>query len=304
MLRALALDHGEAVLNRRENPSQRGAVLVEFGLIALVLYLLLGALLSFGTMIQAGQVAQDVARLAARELALTPLPASMTFEDALDATAGTIFDPNQLVVDLDALADSGITLDQHFAAMPRVNRALRPVFVSDRFQGVRLLRFPGALLVSPDPTAFNAGLTVGVPHVVARVDAGGEQIRWLPVIEEIRADAADPSTGSFSAASTAADRGLVALRVNIPSTASALASYDAPATWPPEPNVFQAHRVGPVTTVPGSAPSYGTPFNEAVGQGILGGEQGLGEMYAMTLTVRPFRRVFIGQALFRREAFL
>ena len=67
MLRALALDHGEAVLNRRENPSQRGAVLVEFGLIALVLYLLLGALLSFGTMIQAGQVAQDVARLAARD---------------------------------------------------------------------------------------------------------------------------------------------------------------------------------------------------------------------------------------------
>ena len=40
-------------------------MLVEFGLIALVLYLLLGSLLSFGTMIQAGQVAQDVARLAA-----------------------------------------------------------------------------------------------------------------------------------------------------------------------------------------------------------------------------------------------
>lgn len=290
-------------MTRREPQRQSGAVLVEFGLMALVLYLLLGALLSFGTMIQAGQVAQDVARLAARELALTPLPAAMTFEDALDATSASIFDPNQLVVDLDALADSGVEVDAYFASMPLVNRALRPVFVSDRFQGIRLLRFPGALLVSPDPTAFNAGLTVGVPQVVARAEAGGEQIRWLPVIEEIRTDSADPATGPFSAASTAADRGLVALRVNIPSTASALASYDAPTTWPPEPNVFQAHRVGPVTTVPGSAPPYGTPFAEAVSQGVLGGEQGLGEMYAMTLTVRPFRRVFIGQALFRREVF-
>lgn len=299
----MAMDHGEVVVSGREHYSQRGAVLVEFGLMALVLYLLLGALLSFGTMIQAGQVAQDVARLAARELALTPLPAAMTFEDALDATSATIFDPNQLVVDLDALADSGIEVDTYFASMPLVNRALRPVFVSDRFQGIRLLRFPGALLVSPDPTAFNAGLTVGVPQVVARAEGGGEQIRWLPVVEEIRTDFADPVTGPFSAASTAADRGLVALRVNIPSTASALASYDAPTTWPPEPNVFQAHRVGPVTTVPGSAPPYGTPFAEAVSQGVLGGEQGLGEMYAMTLTVRPFRRVFIGQALFRREVF-
>ncbi len=299
----MAMDHGAVVVSGRKHYSQRGAVLVEFGLMALVLYLLLGALLSFGTMIQAGQVAQDVARLAARELALTPLPAAMTFEDALDATSATIFDPNQLVVDLDALADSGIEVDTYFASMPLVNRALRPVFVSDRFQGIRLLRFPGALLVSPDPTAFNAGLTVGVPQVVARAEGGGEQIRWLPVVEEIRTDFADPATGPFSAASTAADRGLVALRVNVPSTASALASYDAPTTWPPEPNVFQAHRVGPVNTVPGSAPPYGTPFAEAVSQGVLGGEQGLGEMYAMTLTVRPFRRVFIGQALFRREVF-
>ena len=81
--------------------SERGAVMVEFAVVALALYFLIAALLSFGTMIQAGQVAQDVARLAARELALTPLPATATFEQALDATSDTIFDPNQLVVDLD-----------------------------------------------------------------------------------------------------------------------------------------------------------------------------------------------------------
>ena len=89
-----------------------------------------------------------------------------------------------------------------------------------------------------------------VPHrhaaAAAAVEAGGEQIRWLPVVEEIRTDSADPATGPFSAASTAADRGLVALRVSIPSTASALASYDAPTTWPPgfvcEQSGYRAHK--------------------------------------------------------------
>jgi len=156
----------------RRGPYERGAALVEFALIGLVLYLLLAALLSFGTMVQAAQVAQDTARLAARELALTPLPAVTSFEEALALTRDRVFDPNQLVVDLDAVADSGMDLDEHFASMPLVNRALRPVFVFDQVGGRRLLRFPGALLLSPEPTAFNAGLTVGVPQIVDRSDAG------------------------------------------------------------------------------------------------------------------------------------
>jgi len=290
-------------VNSAASRPERGAVLVEFAVIALVLYLLLAALLSFGTLIQAGQVAQDVARLAARELALTPLPATLTFEEALDATADRIFDPNQLVVDLEAVTANNLDLDEYFATLPLVNRALRPVFVFDRVQDRRVLRFPGALLISPEPTAFNAGLTVGVPQVVGRSGGGGERIRWLPVVEEIRSDSNDPTSGSFSAAAAGPDRGLVALRINIPSTASALASYDAPTTWPPEPNVGTPHLIGPVTSVAGSAPPFGTPFAGAVGAGILGGEQGLGEMGALGVGVRPFRRVFVGQALFRREVY-
>jgi len=290
-------------VTRARTDSERGAVMVEFAVIALALYFLIAALLSFGTMIQAGQVAQDVARLAARELALTPLPATATFEQALDATSDTIFDPNQLVVDLDAVTAAGLGLDEYFATLPLVNRALRPVFVFDQVAGVRVLRFPGAVLLSPTPTAFNAGLTVGVPQVVDRLAGGGEQIRWLPVVEEIRPDATDPSSGPFSAAATGSDRGLVALRVNIPSTASALASYDAPTTWPPAPNAGAPHQVGALTSAPGSAPPFGTPFAGAVGDGILGGEQGLGEMGALGVAVRPFRRVFVGQSLFRREVY-
>lgn len=290
-------------MTTRPRPTERGALLVEFAVIALLLYLLLGALLSFGTMIQAGQVAQDVARLAARELALTPLPASTSFEDALDATDDRIFDPNQLVVDLAAVTASGQSLNEYFATLPLVNRALRPVFVFDQIGDLRVLRFPGAVLRSPLPTAFNAGLTVGVPQVVERLDGGGERIRWLPVVEEIRPDADDPSTGPFSAASTGPDRGLVALRINIPSTASALASYDGPTTWPPQPNAGEPHLAGPVTTVAGSAPTFGTPFDDAVSGGVIGAEQGLGEMGALGARVRPFRRVFVGQALFRREVY-
>ena len=291
---------------RRCSRRQHGAVVVEFALVALVLYLLLAALLSFGTMVQAAQVAQDVARLTARELALTPLPAGMTFEDALEATRDQLFDPNQLVVDLDSLAEQGVEVEAHFATMPPVNRALRQVYIFDQVAGRRLLRFPGAVLSSPEPTAVNAGLTVGVPQVVARNQGGGETVRWLPVVEEVRPDLADPFGGPFSAASPGPDRGLVAVRINIPATASALAEYDGPTTWPAEPNAGNPHRAGPVTTVPGSAPSYGTVFPGAVSQGpgVIGGEQGLGEMGALGLRVRPFRRIFIGQAFFRREVFL
>jgi len=290
---------------RRATRHQQGAILIEFALVAFVFYLLLGALLSFGTMIHAAQVAQDTARLAARELALTPLPAAIVFEDALAATSDRIFDPNLLVIDLDAVSAQGLTLDSYFASLPLVNRALRPVFVFDQVGGRRLLRYPGAVLMSPRPNATNAGLTVGVPQIVARTEGGGETIRWLPIVEEIRPDAADPLSGPFSAAATGRDRGLVALRINIPATASALASYDAPASWPAAANAGEPHRAGDVATLSGSNPPFGTPFATAVseGPGPIAGQQGLGELGSLGLVVRPFRRVFVGQALFRREVY-
>ena len=311
--RGAALDRAAArpVAHERSLPrrapedrgQQHGAVLVEFAAVALVLYLLLAALLSFGTFVQTAQVAQDVARLAARELALTPLPPDSTFEQALEATRDRIFDPNQLVVALDAVVEAGLSLDAHFAGLPLVNRALRPVFVFDRIAGVRVLRCPGAVLRSPEPTPFNAGFTVGVPLVVAR-PAGGEVVRWVPIVEEVRRDAADPASGPFSAAATGPDRGLVALRVNLPAASAAFASYDAPLVWPPPPNAGAPHEVGSVQFEPGSQPSYGFPVG-VVGDGpaALGGEHGLGELQALGTTVRPFRRVFVGQALFGREVY-
>src|ERR1051326_1549352 len=63
---------------------RRGAALIEFALIALTVYLLLAGGIELGRMIFVSQTLQDAARVAARELAVTPLPADYKFEDALN----------------------------------------------------------------------------------------------------------------------------------------------------------------------------------------------------------------------------
>src|SRR5438132_13243424 len=116
------------------DPRERGAALVEFALVSLVLYLLLAGTIEFGRLMFAANALQDVARLAARELAVAPIRADATFDYALTCDAATdaaclvdlrarIFDPACLVVDLSdpAVAEDP---DGYFAAMPVVNRAL------------------------------------------------------------------------------------------------------------------------------------------------------------------------------------
>ena len=279
-------------------------MLVEFSLVALVLYLLLAASIEFGRAIFDAQAAADAARVAARELALTPLPAGATFDDALaDPTVkARIFDPDLLVVDLDAFPP-GTALDQVFAAMPIVNRMLRPLMIEERVTiagGDRnLLRYPGALLTSAtSPT----GLTVAIPEVVARANDGTETIRWLSVLEEIRPDPADPLSGPFSVLSTGPDQGLVALRVNVPFQAAALSGYmhQGGGTFDPNgTNVIVANDAGvaQVNAAPGglvdadsSSPVYSGPF-------------GLGQQLALGKTVRPFRKLVSAQSIYRREVF-
>ncbi|MEC8495528.1 MAG: TadE family protein, partial [Planctomycetota bacterium] len=144
---------------------RRGGVAVEFALIAFALYLILAGMLSFGRWMAIQQAAQDVARFAAREVALYPLPAETDSLDAALADSGfraAVYDPDYLVVNLDALA-VGQTLDDVFAAMPVVNRALRPLMIFssvDTPDGLlRLLPVPGAIVSSdvlPGPTGLAA----------------------------------------------------------------------------------------------------------------------------------------------------
>ena len=259
---------------------QKGGALVEFALISLVLYLLLAGTIELGRMMFAAQVLQDVARLAARELAVSPLQADLTFEAALDATKGTIWDPSKLVVD----ASTDATINDGFSAlnMPLVNRALRPLFITDTIPGpggadLPVLRYPGALVVDP---AAPLGLTVKIP----KLQAGGGYAA-LEVLAEVRADQA---SGPFSA--TAVNGGIVALVVNYPFQAATMSGFtpQSPETpgGPPGPNA------GPEMVI--EAPPD-TPI------GTYTGENGLGAQFAFAKKVRPFRRLLTGQAFFRRE---
>ena len=198
---------------------ERGAALVEFALVSLVLYLLLAGTIEFGRLMFDANALQDVARVAARELALAPVRANATFDYALSCDATTdpdclvdlksrIFDPACLVVDLSDPAVSGDP-DGFFAAMPVVNRALRTLMITEP-QRPNLLRYAGALMsdssgtacsaIGPNGQAAATGLTVGIPLVETRDASGGESITWVPVLQEIRAagDAECPSRGPFS----------------------------------------------------------------------------------------------------------
>jgi len=195
---------------------ERGSVLVEFALVSLVLYLILAAAIDFGRLMFTAQALQDAARLAARELSVTPLPVidpdptlppgtPLTFERALayqDAANNVdvprrIFNPRCLVIDLDAFKsddDPDQALIDFVSGMPIVNRALRAVMIVDKTPDRNLLRYPGALLSTTDSgectstgdaahPSLTTNLTVGIPRVTGRSAEGFETIDWLPVLE-------------------------------------------------------------------------------------------------------------------------
>jgi len=123
---------------------QRGGAIVEFALVSIVLYLLLAGAIEFGRMMFDANALQDVARLAAREMAVAPIRANATFDFALTCDPTTdptclvnlrtrVFDPACLVVDL---SDPAVAqdIDGYFAAMPVVNRALRTLMITEQIK--------------------------------------------------------------------------------------------------------------------------------------------------------------------------
>lgn len=312
---------------RRADERRRGAVLVEFALLALVLYLVLAGGVEMGRAVFSAQLLQDVARTAARELATTPLPATHTFEEALRdcRVRRKIYDERYLVIDLDQYPE-GRVLDDYFAQMPIVNQMLRPLMVVElttiRNQERRILRYPGALLYNskPDPCYFSpVEFTVGVPVVVARRGSGGfETIRWVPVLEEVRPDPDNRFSGPFSVIARGTGRsveqslrrGVVALRMNYPYQAAALSGFRSPA-GPFETNgkriiIAEDREVVQLNEPPGRfvyAPAgQGLDLPEDL-SGPYSGSFGLGQQFALGQSVRPFRKLISAQAVFRREAF-
>src|SRR3954447_10064457 len=96
---------------------RRGSVLVEFALIALVLYLILAVTLEFGRALFGAQVLQQATDVMAREISRTPLPPVATLQQVLDNTNGqfdsndvvkrSIYDSSLLVVPLGDLYQNG-----------------------------------------------------------------------------------------------------------------------------------------------------------------------------------------------------
>jgi len=319
--------------------SERGAALVEFALVSLVLYLLLAGAIEFGRLMFDANALQDVARVAARELAVAPVRADATFDYALSCDAasdpdclvdlkGRVFDPACLVVDLD---DPAVAADPdgYFAAMPVVNRALRTLMITEPARP-NLLRYAGALLsdgsgaacsaMGPNGQAAPTGLTVGIPFVNSRDGSGVESITWVPVVQEIRSaqNAECPSRGPFSLIYLASqdecgpldadplpDRGLAAVRINYPYQAATLSGFQPSAPTdvdPIPPNVANV-----ITADDGGVQQNNAAPGAQLDDGAVGpyaGAFGLGRQFAFAgRTVRPFRKLISVQAIYRREVF-
>ncbi len=190
---------------RPGRPSRRrrrkGAALVEFALIALVLYLLLAVTIEMGRSLYSAQLLQQAADVAAREISRTPLPPNpevtlerMLYDRSLPSNARVlrdIYSEDFLVIDIDRQVALGQSFVEFFADKPIVNRQLLPLMIYEEVGGRRLLRYPGALFTSQTAPS---GLTVAIPAVVARASDGAETIEWVRVLEEVK----PPTTTSIA----------------------------------------------------------------------------------------------------------
>ncbi len=349
-----------------------GQALVEFGLVALVLYMLVGGAITFGIWIYAAGQIQQAANVGARELSQMPLPFDETFEDALeDSTVRRrVYDDRWLVIDLDELEEENP--DYNFfqdvvPRMPLLNQQLAVLYICDEvldpcFEiGIeeprrrRLMRYPGALLKRSEGEPDESGIeypdyvaddyVVQIPLVVERKEGhnnggGAERIRWVGVVEEVDTEELpDDDSGAnpdpFSLTNESAipadpldppesepPNGVVALRVHYPAQSTWLSSYQDHSAFVPnggDPNVANDDAV----EVMNPEAMKGTPldctplvFENALGESVYAGtyrgKYGLGIHGAMTsleltgdaIGIRPYRRVLVSHAIFRREVFL
>jgi len=328
-----SLKTGSATPLRRNLPCKqrrRGQSLVEFAVVALVVYMLLAAILTFGHALYIAQGLQTAVDLGAREISRTPLPANDTFEDSLaNGSFDGIYRDDFLVFDLDTLGVGDSFFEDIVPTWPILNQQLatmmivdRPDFDGDGVPDRRFIRYPGALLT--DATT-STGYTVGIPLVTSRAADGVETIRWVPVVEEV--DTED-SPGDDSGVNpdpfqiSSSQRGVVALRINFPFQSASMSSFRENPDGPFEPTIGLPNAADDDAVAeensdvrPGSL--TGAPLivvDPVTGErryaGTYGGQYGLGAQGALgsqALTggrpVRPYRRVISAQAIYRREVF-
>lgn len=281
--------------------TRKGQVLLEFALVAVILFLLLALILDFGRGVYAAQVVEQAADTIARELAVTPLPPDQQF-DFEDTDLNKIlsdrgvYSEDFLIIDItkqDKDKDL-LTYLREDKKVPSGNLLLVPLMlVMDSTQnpnvpaGSKWLVYPGAIVKSNTGTS-ETGFRVKIPLV--KYSPGAETIedesKWLPVVF------VDPD--KFKLSSSA--RGQVVVQVNYPFQAAAISGrYRDPSNPDPDapPKTPQDAYIE-VTDDPLQPGQIGGPYS---------GKDGLGQQAAFTKTVRPFRRIVSGQGVYRREIF-
>ena len=297
---------------------RRGQSLVEFAAVALVVYMLLAAILTFGHALYIAQGLQTAADLGAREISRTPLGVTIQSLDVDDGAVtdalsqpdvrSRIFDEAWLVIDLDEFYSenpNGNVFQDIVPMMPLLNQQLATLMIVDDRDvdgdgtAERVLRYPGAL-VTRDPAFSPPGTTdypswvvttleVEIP-LVSRTNGVETGIELIPVVEEIEpSDSSDTRYNPFRLSSDL--RGVVALRMNYPFQSASMSSFSQDETHPDfpfEPTIGRPNVANEVETVT---------------RGIHAGANGLGVQQALGQRVRPYRRVISAQAIYRREVF-
>ncbi len=324
----------------RRGARESGAALIEFAIVSLALYLILAAILTFGSAIWIGQNLQQAVDVGAQELARLPLDPDIDLgwgdlqqgcaapEDVEDFAAcdgrvlDEIYDKQYLVITRQDISNSNIDPDsptallEYAETLPLINRLLIPVMIFDRQHSGGSWRYPGAVVlntVTPEPEE-----TVLVPIV-----RNGE-IRWVAPVEEVRVDhdgdSATAPVGPFSVLPPEPTPpgfvpGVVALRINYPFQSAAMSDFTPSPEGALEPNLDRVVTADDASLTAGATGVYALQVaanSYADGEpNIHGGRYGLGRQIALpfdrdsirTFGVRPYRRILSVQAIYRREVF-
>ena len=298
---------------KNQSLKRHGQALIEFSIVAFVLTLLLGAMITLGFLFFSANVLQQAADVGAMELSRTPVSPVANFDQGLAASG--LFDEVALVV----------PTDQDASTLPLINRLLFPLYIFD--PDVNMLRYPGTLV-----TNAAGDQTVVIPIVGTGnrdPSTGVETIsEWRRVVEEIIP--AGATQGPYSLSSPTAggvDPGTVALRINYPFQSAALVAYDyqdenGNSVAPNQTIGVEGIQNLPVVASDGLVQGDSTATfpngdtltdagyaivdptaNSAFGASPHRGRYGLGESQAFATTVRPYRKVISAQAIYRREVF-
>jgi hypothetical protein len=129
------------------------------------------------------------------------------------------------------------------------------------------------------------------------------------VLEEVRRDPADPSSGPFPLGPEPGHEGVVAVRINYPYQAAMISAFKPSADGPFESDlstpIVADDSIGAPSPPSGSLraeldpadPEYYGPYAGRYGLGRLATPLGHGA------GVRPFRKLLAAQAIYRREVF-